>query len=170
MPLAFSASQMLKLPVPEQTQRLALYLDDDDRIVRALLDASQLDPLGEGHYRYAVKPLKAFQLQIQPVVQLRTQRAPGRLEIEALDCHLEGFDLVDDFALTLNSWLKATESGLEGEAHLAVSVSRPGILSLISPKVLEATGRSLLGGILLGMRKRVGQQLQSDFSHWCRER
>jgi hypothetical protein len=169
MPLAFSASQLLKLPVPEQTPRLAQYLDDQDRIVRALLDPSQLDQLGEGHYRYAVKPLKAFQLRIQPVVQLRSQGAPGHLEIEALDCHLEGFDLVDDFALTLRSWLKATDSGLEGEAHLAVSVSRPPLLNLIPPKVLEATGRSLLGGILLGMRKRVGQQLLNDFSQWSRD-
>ena len=170
MLLAFSASQLLRLPVPEQTQQLATYLDDQDRIVRALLDASQLEQLGDGLYRYAVKPLKAFQLQIEPVVRLQAQRAPGRLEIEALDCQLEGFDLVDDFALTLRSWLKATDTGLEGEAHLAVSVSRPTLLGLIPPKVLEATGRSLLGGILLGMRKRVGRQLLSDFSLWCPER
>jgi hypothetical protein len=169
MPLAFSASQMLKLPVPQQSPRLAQYLEDQDRIVRALLDTSQLDQLDEGHYRYAVKPLRAFQLQIKPVVQLRTRRTPGQLEIEALDCHLDGFDLVDDFALTLHSWLKGTDSGLEGEAHLAVSVSRPPLLSLIPPKVLEATGRSLLGSILVGMRKRVGQQLLSDFSQWSRD-
>ncbi|MCT0198527.1 DUF1997 domain-containing protein [Synechococcus sp. CS-1325] len=169
MPLAFSASQYLRQPVPEQTHRLALYLNDEDRIVRALLDASQLEKLGEGRYRYAVKPLRAFQLQIQPVVQLQTQRSAERLEIEALDCQLAGFDLVDDFSLTLHSWIRATETGLEGEARLAVSVSRPAVLSLIAPKVLEATGRSLLGGILLGMRKRVGQQLLGDFRHWCQE-
>ena len=169
MPLAFSASQFLRLAVPEQTHRLAHYLNDEDRIVRALLDPSQLELLGGGRYRYAVKPLKAFQLQIQPVVQLQTQCCLERLEIEALDCQLEGFDLVDDFTLTLQSWLRPTESGLEGEARLAVSVSRPAVLSLIAPKVLEATGRSLLGGILLGMRKRVGQQLLVDFRHWCEE-
>jgi len=33
--------------------------------------------------------------------------------------------------------------------------------------VLEATGRSVLSGILLGIRRRVSQQLLSDFHDWC---
>lgn len=49
---------------------------------------------------------------------------------------------------------------------MAVSVSRPPMLRLIAPGVLEATGRSLLGGVLLGIRSRVSQQLLKDFSHW----
>ena len=36
-------------------------------------------------------------------------------------------------------------------------------------KVLEATGRSLLAGILLGIKGRVGQQLLSDYRLWCQE-
>jgi hypothetical protein len=35
--------------------------------------------------------------------------------------------------------------------------------------VLEATGRSLLAGILLGIKGRVGQQLLADYEIWCRE-
>ena len=54
-----------------------------------------------------------------------------------------------------------------GEASLAVSVSQPSLLKLIPAKVLEATGRSLLAGILLGIKTRVGQQLISDFQRWC---
>jgi hypothetical protein len=34
--------------------------------------------------------------------------------------------------------------------------------------VLEATGRSILSGILLGMRNRVRLQLLKDFQQWCR--
>jgi hypothetical protein len=167
MPLAFSASQQLRLPVLERAEHLASYLDDEERVIGALLDSTQLHQLGPGLYRYEVTKLKVFQLQIHPVVRLQSQRQPGRLVLEALDCQLEGLGLVDDFELTLQSWLAADAAGLEGEARLAVSVSRPSLLKLIPERVLEATGRSLLGGILLSMRNRVGQQLLSDFSSWC---
>jgi hypothetical protein len=103
------------------------------------------------------------------VVQLRTRTAPGRIELEAIDCQLEGLGLVDDFQLTLRSWLQAGGQGLEGEAQLEVQVSQPPLLRLIPAGVLEATGRSLLAGILLGIKGRVGQQLLGDFSLWCQQ-
>jgi hypothetical protein len=169
MPLAFRASQQLQLDVSDQPERLASYLNDQDRVVKALLDPNQLEPLGPGRYRYAVTHLQVFQLQIQPVVDLRTHLTPGRLVLEATECELEGLGLVDDFQLTLGSWLAAGATGLEGEASLAVAVSQPSLLKLIPARVLEATGRSLLAGILLGIKSRVGQQLLSDYRLWCSE-
>lgn len=166
MPLAFHASQQLQLAVDHQPDQLASYLAEEERVVQALLDPSQLERLGPGSYRYAVTQLQVFQLQIQPVVQLRAQAQPGRIELDALDCDLQGLGLVDDFQLTLQSWLQAGEHGLEGEARLEVQVSQPPLLRLIPAKVLEATGRSLLAGILLGIKGRVGQQLLSDFERW----
>ena len=169
MPLAFSASQQLQLDVSHQPERLAAYLSDQDRVVKALLDPNQLEPIGPGRYRYAVTHLQVFQLQIQPVVDLRIRLAQERLVLEATECELEGLGLVDDFQLTLGSWLAAGANGLEGEASLAVTVSQPSLLKLIPAKVLEATGRSLLAGILLGIKGRVGQQLLSDYRLWCQE-
>lgn len=169
MPLAFSASQQLQLDVSHQPERLAAYLSDQDRVVKALLDPNQLEPLGPGRYRYAVTHLQVFQLQIQPVVDLRIHLAQDRLVLEATECELEGLGLVDDFQLTLGSWLAAGANGLEGEASLAVTVSQPSLLKLIPATVLEATGRSLLAGILLGIKGRVGQQLLSDYRLWCQE-
>ena len=169
MPLAFCASQQLQLDVSHQPERLAAYLSDQDRVVKALLDPDQLEPLGPGRYRYAVTHLQVFQLQIQPVVDLRIRLAQERLVLEATECELEGLGLVDDFQLTLGSWLAAGANGLEGEASLAVTVSQPSLLKLIPAKVLEATGRSLLAGILLGIKGRVGQQLLSDYRLWCQE-
>lgn len=169
MPLAFSASQQLQLAVERQPERLEGYLAQEERVVNALLDPSQLERLAPGHYRYAVTHLQVFQLQIQPVVQLRTRTSPGRIELEAIDCQLEGLGLVDDFHLTLRSWLQAGDQGLEGEAELEVQVSQPPLLKLIPARVLEATGRSLLAGILLGIKGRVGQQLLGDFSQWCQQ-
>jgi hypothetical protein len=168
MPLAFSACQQLTLPVSEGAERLSAYLQDEERIVAALLDPRQLEPLGSGHYRYLVTRVQVFKLQIQPIVELQARHRNGRVELEALDCQLEGLGPVEDFRLTLNSWLAASPAGLEGDAALAVTVSRPPLLKLIPPRVLEATGRSVLSGILLGIRKRVGQQLLGDFNAWCR--
>jgi hypothetical protein len=48
-------------------------------------------------------------------------------------------------------------------------VSQPPLLRLIPAGVLEATGQSLLSGILLGIKGRVGQQLLGDFERWCTE-
>jgi hypothetical protein len=114
MPLAFCASQQLQLDVSHQPERLAAYLTDQDRVVKALLDPNQLEPLGPGRYRYAVTHLQVFQLQIQPVVDLRIRLAQERLVLEATECELEGLGLVDDFQLTLGSWLAAGANGLEG--------------------------------------------------------
>ncbi|MEI6031178.1 MAG: DUF1997 domain-containing protein [Synechococcaceae cyanobacterium ELA739] len=170
MPLAFSASQQLTLPIEDCSDRLADYLRHEDRVVSALLDPQQLEPLGPGHYRYTVTRVQVFQLQIQPIVELRAAHQDDRLELEALDCQLEGLGLVDDFQLRLHSWLQPCPIGLEGEASLSVSVSQPSLLKLIPAKVLEATGRSVLAGILLGIRNRVGQQLLADFQAWRQDR
>ncbi|CAK6701455.1 DUF1997 domain-containing protein [Synechococcus sp. CCY9201] len=171
MSVAFSASQSLKLSLPaEDCDRVGLlppYLDDEERVIGALLDPSQLERLEAGRYRYAVTRLQVFQLQIQPVVVLQVRRQPGRIELNAIDCELEGLGLIDDFQLTLQSWLEAADTGLEGEATLAVTVSQPPLLKLIPTKVLEATGHSVLSRILLGIRTRVGQQLLGDFRDWC---
>jgi hypothetical protein len=170
MPLAFSSSQQLLLPINTCVDHLPAYLREEQRVVASLLDPTQLVALGPGHYRYRVTRVQVFQLQIQPVVELRTHHQGDRLELEAVDCQLEGLGLVDDFHLGLTSWLEASDQGLEGEATLAVSVSQPPLLKLVPPRVLEATGRSVLRGILVSMRNRVRQQLLLDFQQWCRSR
>ena len=167
MPLAFSASQALQLSVEQHADQLPAYLDDEERLIGALLDPSQLEKLGEGRYRYTVTRLQVFQLQIQPVVELVARRHANRIELEAVDCELEGLGIVDDFQLSLESWLEANDQGVHGEAALAVSVSQPSLLKLIPVKMLEATGCSLLAGILLGIKTRVQQQLLDDFKAWC---
>jgi hypothetical protein len=167
MPLAFGASQALQLDVSRHVEQLPGYLNDEERVIGALLDPNQLTPLSPGRYRYTVTRLQVFQLQIQPVVELVARRAANRIELEAVDCELEGLGIVDDFQLTLESWLEADANGLHGEASLSVRVSQPSLLKLIPAKVLEATGRSLMAGILLGIKNRVVQQLLNDFEAWC---
>jgi hypothetical protein len=169
MPLAFSASQELQLSVAEQAERLPGYLNNEERVVKALLDAKQLEPLGPGRWRYSVTHLQLFQLQIHPIVELSCQLEPGSIQLQALDCQLEGLGIVDDFQLSLCSKLCAGPTGLQGDANLGVQVSQPPLLKLVPARVLEATGRSLLAGILLTIRSRVGSQLLEDFHRWCQE-
>ena len=87
--------------------------------------------------------------------------------MRAVDAQLEGLGMVDDFKLSLESVLEASSTGLEGLATLGVSVSQPPLLRLIPRKVLESTGESILNGILLTIKGRVGRQLVADFHDWC---
>ena len=168
MPLAFSAGQRLDLPVDRNHQHLAAYLQQEERVVEALLDARQLTKLGPGTYRYTVTSLQVFQLQVKPLVSLQVHTDKGFLHMRALDCELEGLGVVQDFSLTLDATLICDAHGLSGDARLDVQVSQPPLLKLIPRKALEKTGESLLGGILLGIKTRVGQQLMTDFRAWVR--
>ena len=166
MPLAFSASQRLDLPVDRNRRHLAAYLQQEERVIGALLDERQLSKLSPGTYRYTVTTLQVFQLQVKPVVSLQVQTDQGCIHMRALDCELEGLGIVQDFSLTLDATLICDEHGLSGDARLDVSVSQPPLLKLIPRQALEKTGASLLSGILLGIKTRVGQQLLTDFHSW----
>lgn len=169
MPLAFEARQKLDLPVRSSAERLPTYLLQQERVVGAMLDAKKLKPLGPGSFRYTVTSFKVFQLQVNPVVSIGVINSDGKLKMLATESELDGLGLVDDFELTLDATLEATSKGLEGQAILGVSVSQPPLLKLIPKKVLENTGQSILNGILLGIKARVGKQLLEDFSKWCDE-
>ena len=167
MSLAFSASQQLDLPVQSQIDQLPAYLREEDRVVKALLDPNQLERIEAGRYRYTVTTIQVFQLQVKPVVSLTVQQDGQTLIMRAVDAQLEGLGVVDDFELSLESVLEASSTGLKGLATLGVRVSQPPLLKLIPRKVLESTGESILNGILLTIKGRVGRQLVDDFQTWC---
>ncbi len=170
MSLAFNARQKIDLSVTDNIQRLPDYLLQQERVVGAMLDPQKLVPLGEGNFRYTVTSFKVFQLEVNPVVSIAVVNSEGnKLQMHATDSELDGLGLVDDFELMLDATLIATDTGLIGEAFLGVSVSQPPLLRLIPPKLLESTGHSILNGILLGIKARVGQQLTRDFFNWCNE-
>ena len=167
MGLAFRASQHLDLPVASQSKHLRSYLRQEDRVIKALLDERQLERIGPGRYRYTVTTLQVFQLQVCPVVLLKIEQGDGRISMQATDATLEGLGLVDDFQLSLEAVLEVADQGLQGEAMLGVNVSQPPLLKLIPKRVLESTGESILNGILMTIKGRVGRQLVKDFQEWC---
>ena len=169
MPLAFNARQKLDLPVRSNSERLPDYLLQEERVVGAMLDPKKLTSLGPSKFRYVVTSFNVFQLQVNPVVSIGVISSKGKLSMHVTDSQLDGLGFVEDFELTLQATLEATQKGLEGEAILGVTVSQPSLLKLIPPRILESTGQSILNGILLGIKARVGKQLIDDFNNWCKE-
>ncbi|KGG13531.1 MULTISPECIES: DUF1997 domain-containing protein [Prochlorococcus] len=169
MPLAFDARQKLDLPVKNNSERLPDYLLQQERVVGAMLDSKKLISLGDGNYRYTVTSFKVFQLEVNPIVSIAVLNTENTLQMSATDSTLDGLGLVDDFELMLDATLTASSNGLEGIAHLGVTVSQPPLLKFVPSKILESTGQSILNGILLGIKARVGQQLVQDFALWCTE-
>jgi len=167
MLLSFDAKQKLKLSVTTNKERLSKYLLQEERVVGAMLDSNKLIPEGQGKYKYNVTSFRVFQLDVNPVVSIAVENKNGVLVMSALDSKLDGLGIVDDFNLLLQANLQATDTGLEGEALLGVTVSQPPLLKLIPKKILESTGHSVLNGILLGIKTRVQQQLIKDFTNWC---
>ena len=167
MLLNFDAKQKLKLSVTTNKDRLSTYLLQEERVVGAMLDSNKLIPEGKGKYKYNVTSFRVFQLDVNPVVSIAVENKNGVLIMSALDSKLDGLGIVDDFNLLLKANLQATNTGLEGEALLGVTVSQPPLLKLIPKKILESTGHSVLNGILLGIKTRVQQQLIKDFTNWC---
>ena len=168
MALAFTARQKIDLVVQNNAEQLPDYLLQQERVVGAMLDPKKLTLLGPGSFKYEVTSFKVFQLQINPVVSIGVENTERKIRMYVTESHLDGLGLVDDFDLTLNAILEAKPSGLEGEALLGVTVSQPPLLRLIPPKMLETTGQSILNGILLGIKARVGKQLIVDFNNWCK--
>jgi len=167
MLLSFDAKQKLRLSVTRNKQYLSKYLLEEERVVGAMLDSNKLIPEGEGKYKYNVTSFRVFQLDVNPVVSIAVENKDGVLKMSALDSTLDGLGMIDDFNLILKANLEATDIGLEGEALLGVSVSQPPLLKLVPKKILESTGRSVLNGILLGIKSRVQKQLVKDFLDWC---
>jgi len=170
MKLAFSARQKLGLAVPGSSENLSAYLRQEERVVRVLLGSDTLQVLGLAHYRCTLPRFKVFQLQMQPIVDLRTETFPQRLVIRSCQCRLKSTVLAaNDFQLQLDSWLEARGEQLAGDASLAVQVSRPGLLRLIPQAVLEGTGERVLAGVLGGIKARISREFAQDFQIWCRE-
>lgn len=175
MKLAFSARQKLGLAVPgsseNPSENLSAYLRQEERVVRVLLGSHALQVLGPARYRCTLPRFKVFQLQVQPIVDLRTETLPRRLVIRSCQCRLKSTVLAaNDFQLQLDSWLEARGEQLAGDASLAVQVNRPRLLRLIPQAVLERTGERVLAGVLGGIKAGMSREFAQDFQTWRREK
>ncbi|MCY4173393.1 MAG: DUF1997 domain-containing protein [Cyanobacteria bacterium MAG CAR3_bin_5] len=171
MKLAFLARQKLGLAIPGSSEILGAYLKQEERVVRVLLGSDALQVLRPAHYRYTLPRFKVFQLQVQPIVDLRTTVLPQELVIRSYQCRLDSTVLAaNDFQLQLDSRLEVRGDQLEGDASLAVQVSRPALLRPIPQTVLEGTGNRMLTSVLSRIKARISREFVQDFQAWRRGR
>ncbi len=168
----FFASQSVSLVVPEQPIPIKYYLRQPQRLVRALIEPKQIEPLHNGQFRLNLRPLSFMMIQIQPIVDLQIWAgAEDTIWLESIRCEIRGNDYINQrFDLNLTGQLMPQSIGantqLQGSANLEVSIQLPPALRLTPKSLLEKTGNSLLHSVLLTIKQRLMRQLFSDYREW----
>ncbi|MEO0407293.1 MAG: DUF1997 domain-containing protein [Cyanobacteria bacterium P01_A01_bin.135] len=178
----FTASQSVNLDVPGPLESLQAYLDQPERIVRALFDADRIQSLDGRTFRLQMQTLRFFMLQITPTVDLQVWTDSDHvLHINAVDCQLAGTDVfAHRFHLSFTGLLRPVQSAARradcgtscatGHADLAVEVMLPTPFAALSNSVLQIAGNKLLNGVLVTVKRRLTSQLSADYQNWAATR
>jgi hypothetical protein len=172
MHICFSASQSVELVVPELSIPIHHYLRQPQRLIRALVDPSRIEPLNAECFRLKMRPLTFLTLKIQPTVDMRVWAASnGGIHLQSIGCEIRGVEYVNQrFHLDLVGQLAPHQvdrtTYLRGHADLQVQVELPPPLWLTPKPILETTGNGLLRSVLLTIKQRLMHQLLSDYRMW----
>jgi hypothetical protein len=172
MQVNFSASQLVSIPVPHERVPIQHYLRQPYRLMNALTDSSRVESVGKDLFRLTMKSRQFLMLSFQPVVDLKVWSEPnGTVHVKSIACEIRGVDYINQrFQLDLDGKIYPVQ--MRGQTHLAgsgdlkVSVVLPPIFWMTPQPILEAAGHSLLQGILLSFKQRLGHQLISDYRQW----
>lgn len=171
----FNASQSVDMIVPDQQVPIQHYLRQPKRLVKALVDSSRLEQLGEDCFRLKMRPLQFLMLTIQPTVDLKVWVKPdGTVYLKSTGCEIRGIEYINQrFALNLIGKLYPIQAQgvtyLKGQADLEVKVELPPSLWFTPKPILEATGNGLLKSVLLTVKQRLMHNLLADYRHWSAE-
>jgi Protein of unknown function (DUF1997) len=172
MNVCFSAVQSVEIAVVEQPIPIQHYLRQPQRLIQALIDPEQVEPLGEDCFRFKMRPLHFMMLNLQPTVDLQIWvESDGIIHLQSVACEIRGVEYINQrFDLTLIGQLapiqKQARSYLSGQANLQVRVDLPPPLSLTPRPIIETTGNGLLRSVLLTIKQRLVHQLLSDYYTW----
>lgn len=172
MDVCFSAVQLVEMVVPEQPIPIQHYLRQPQRLIRALVDPNQVEPLKDNCFRFKMRPLHFMMLNLQPIVDLRIWVEPdGTIYLRSVDCEIRGVEYINQrFNLDLVGQLSPIQQQgktyLKGQADLQVQVDLPPPLSLTPRAILETTGNGLLRSVLLTIKQRLVHQLLADYCSW----
>ena len=172
MQVNFSASQLVSIPVPDETVPIQHYLRQPHRLMHALTEPKRVEAVGENLFRLTMRARQFLMLSFQPVVDLRVWSEPnGIVHVQSVACEIRGVDYINQrFQLNLEGKIYPVQ--MRGQTHLAgsgdlnVSVELPPIFWMTPQPILEAAGHSLLQGILLSFKQRLGHQLIADYRQW----
>lgn len=172
----FEAEQSVEFWVENQSIALHHYLKQPQRLVGALVDASQVEILAPDLFRLKMRPMRFLMLSIQPVVDMRVWLGENSCVcLRSAGCQIRGWEYVGErFSLRLEGFLQSEPQGdqtrLKGKAHLQVEVDLPSALVLTPKPMIEVAGNSLLKGVLQTMKQRLCWRLVSDYRRWCTDR
>ncbi|GAB4287653.1 MAG: DUF1997 domain-containing protein [Oscillatoriaceae cyanobacterium] len=171
----FTASQSVKLAVPEQKVPIERYLRQPQRIVRGMGDPSRIQQLAADCYRLKMRPLKFFMLNIEPTVDMQIWAdANGIINLQSVGCELRGIETINEhFQLELSGTLQAMGGGkstyLQGGAELQLKIYLPPPFTMMPAAIVRSTGDKLLGNVLLRMKQKLMQQLLLDYEQWAQQ-
>jgi Protein of unknown function (DUF1997) len=169
----FTADRSVEIAVPKQSVPIQHYLRQPQRVVRALVDPSRIEQVGEDEFCLTMLALSFFGFNLQPTVFLRVWvDTDGTVHVVSTRCEIRGIDYIDRrFSLKLEGLLSPIDRGgnpyLQGRADLEVRVDLPPPLGFTPASILEAAGNSLLKGILSTFKQRLMHQLLVDYVTWA---
>lgn len=167
----FRASQAVTISVPAQPRSIDEYLSEVDRLVYALVDRQQVEPLSPELFRIKVRPIRFLGVNIQPVCDLKVWLEDGTVRLQSNRCSIEGYESFNQrFSLNMHGYMlsQVTEKGknLRGQANLNVSVDLPNAFKLTPEPLVAKAGNGLLNGILITLKQRLMRQLIADYQIW----
>jgi hypothetical protein len=172
MPTKFTASQSVRIAVPQQPIPIQHYLRQPHRLVNALAENSRIQQMSEEVFRLKMRPLSFMALSIQPTVDMRVwAESNGVIYLRSLGCEILGFEYINQrFALNLQGHLSPNQQSsgtfLEGRADLEVQVDLPPPFSFTPKPIMETTGNALLKSVLVTIKQRLLHNLLTDYRHW----
>ncbi len=172
MQVKFSASQSIVIDFPEESVSLRHYLRQPHRLMHALTEPQRVKRLSEDHFRLTMRSRQFLTLNFQPVVDLQVWSEPnGTVQVRSIGCEIRGVDYINErFKLDLEGQLcpskTAGQTQLTGFGDLKVQVDLPPIFWMTPQPILETAGQSLLQGIFLTFKQRLGHQLIADYRQW----
>ncbi|NJL84725.1 MAG: DUF1997 domain-containing protein [Leptolyngbyaceae cyanobacterium SM1_1_3] len=170
--LQFSASQSVKITVPQKPIALECYLQKPQRLVHALMRPEQVESLAFDQFRLNLQPLNFLVLKIQPMVDLEVHvSAAGKVRLRSIGCEIKGNQYISQrFGLNLEGWLEPHPANektiLVGQAYLKIKVEPPPALRFTPKSLIESAGNRLLRSILATIKQRLMQQLLIDYERW----
>jgi hypothetical protein len=173
MQVKFTGFQDISVLVPSESVPLQHYLRQPHRLVYALADRSRVERLGDRSFRLSMRSREFMALKFQPVVDLQVWSDPnGVVQVRSTTCELKGIDYINerfkfDLVGELRPYTRDGQTWLKGGGDLRIAVDLPPVFWMTPKPILEAAGNSLLQGILMTFKQRIGHQLIADYQQWA---
>lgn len=177
MNICFQATEAVTLEVKQEDISIEHYLRQPYRLVKTIADEKLMTPLPDNCYQLKMHPLNFLDIyHFQPTVVLKVWcGASGNLYISSQSCEIKGIEYINRrFSFHLKGKLSPLQingkTHLQGKADLQVKVDLPPPLWLTPKPLLQTTGNSLLKGVLMRIKQKLGSQLLRDYYQFAEEK